>query len=206
MTQVLQIHPDNPQLRLVREVVDLLNRGGVIVYPTDSAYALGCKIGDKNALQRIRLIRSLDKNHNFTLMCRDLSDIATYAYVDNPTYRLLKANTPGSYTFILQASKEVPRMMQHPKRKTIGMRVPDNRIAQTILAELGAPLMSVTLILPGQEDPIADPNDLFERLEDRVDLIIDGGFCGIAPSTVVDFVDGRPKVVRVGKGDPSPFT
>lgn len=205
MAPILHIHPDNPQLRLIRQAVDVLNKSGVIVYPTDSAYALGCMLGDVHALETIRKIRDLDKNHNFTLVCRDLSEIATYAVVDNSTYRLLKAHTPGPYTFILPASREVPRRLQHPKRKTIGIRVPDNKITQLLLQELGQPLMSVTLILPGNELPLANPEDFPENLAKQVDLIIDGGFCGIEPTTVIDFVDGAPKVARHGKGDATDF-
>jgi tRNA threonylcarbamoyl adenosine modification protein (Sua5/YciO/YrdC/YwlC family) len=200
MTQILHIHPENPQLRLVRLAVDTLNQGGVIVYPTDSAYALGCAIGDKDAAERIRTIRHLDKHHNFTLMCKDLTEIATYAYVDNATYRLLKAHTPGAYTFILQATKEVPRRLQHAHRKTIGIRIPDSKIVHALLQELGAPLMSVTLIMPGQENPVSDPNEVYDELKNKVNLIIDGGFCGIEPTTVIDFSDNKPKVLRQGKG------
>lgn len=205
MTQILQIHPQNPQLRLIRLAVDVVQNGGVIVYPTDSAYAIGCQLGNGDAAERIRKFRNLDKNHNFTLMCRDLSEIATYAYVDNSTYRLLKACTPGAYTFILTASKEVPRRLQHPKRKTIGLRIPDNIIAQTLLSELKAPLMSVTLIMPGETLPVADPNEVYEKISNSVDLIIDGGSCGFEPSTVIEFVGSIPKVVRQGKGDIKPF-
>lgn len=205
MTQILHIHPENPQLRLIHQVVEVLNKGGVIVYPTDSAYALGCAIGEKDALDKIRQIRHLDKQHNFTLMCRDLAEIATYAYVDNSTYRMLKAHTPGPYTFILQATKDVPRRLQHVKRKTIGIRVPDNLIAKMLLQELGAPLMSVTLIMPDAVNPVADPNEVYDVLKHQVDLIIDGGFCGIEPTTVIDFVDGKPKIARQGKGDSADF-
>jgi tRNA threonylcarbamoyl adenosine modification protein (Sua5/YciO/YrdC/YwlC family) len=203
MSQFFQIHAETPQPRLIRQAVDLLRGGAVIVYPTDSGYALGCLIGDKDALERIRQIRRLDERHNFTLVCRDLSEIATYAKVDNSTYRLLKLLTPGAYTFILDATREVPRRLQHPKRKTIGIRVPDNAIAQALLAELGEPLMSTTLILPGDELPQNDPYEFRGQLERQVDLIIDGGYGDLEPTTVIDLVDGVPTVVRQGKGDAS---
>lgn len=205
MSQFFQIHPDNPQARLVRQATDIIRAGGVVVYPTDSAYALGCQIGDKAALDRIRRIRRLDDRHNFTLVCRDLSEIATYAKVDNTVYRLLKHSTPGPYTFILRATSEVPRRLMHPKRKTVGLRVPANPIAAALLADLGEPLMSVTLILPGDELPLIDPYDIRALLEHEVDLIIDGGFCGMEPTTVVDLADEVPLVLRVGKGDVTPF-
>lgn len=203
MSQFFQIHAETPQPRLIRQAVDLLRGGAVIVYPTDSGYALGCLIGDKDAIERIRQIRRLDERHNFTLVCRDLSEIATYAKVDNSTYRLLKLLTPGAYTFILDATREVPRRLQHPKRKTIGIRVPDNAIAQALLAELGEPLMSTTLILPGDELPQNDPYEFRSQLERQVDLIIDGGYGDLEPTTVIDLVDGVPVVVRQGKGDAS---
>ena len=205
MSQFFQVHPDNPQVRLVRQAVDIVRAGGVIVYPTDSAYALGCHIGDKDALDRIRRIRKLDKDHNFTLVCRDLSELATYARVDNAAYRLLRNNTPGAYTFILQATSEVPRRLKHPKRKTIGLRVPDNRIALDLLAALGEPLMSVTLIMPGDEFPLTDPYDIRHMLEHEVDLVIDGSFCGLEPTTVIDLSEGVPLVIRDGKGESEPF-
>ena len=205
MTQMLGIHPVNPQLRLIRHVVDCLNKGGVIVYPTDSAYALGCPVGDKAAMDKIRTLRALDKHHNFTLVCSDLSELATYARVNNTTYRLLKANTPGAYTFILPATNEVPRRLQHPKRKTIGLRVPDNAIVQALLGEYGAPILSVTLMLPGQQDPMTDPNEIHEVMQGKVELIIDGGYCGLDPSTVIDMTESHPVILREGKGDVSPF-
>lgn len=206
MSQFFQIHPDNPQARLVRQAVDIIKQGGVVVYPTDSAYALGCHIGDKTALDRIRRIRKLDDRHNFTLVCRDLSEIATYAKVSNAVYRLLRHTTPGPYTFILPATSEVPRRLMHPKRKTVGLRVPDNAIAAALLADLGEPLMSVTLIMPGDELPLTDPYDIRATLEHEVDLVIDGGYCGMEPTTVVDLADETPLVTRVGKGDVAPFT
>lgn len=201
MSQFLQIHPDNPQPRLIHRVVEILRGGGVIVYPTDSGYALGCHIGDKSAMERIRRIRQLDDRHNFTLVCRDLSEIATYAKVDNTAYRLIKRLTPGPFTFVLMATREVPRRLQHPKRKTIGLRVPDNLIASAILEQLDEPIMSSTLILPGQEMPETDPYDIRETLEHHVDLVIDGGYCGIEPTTVVDLVTGEPEILRYGQGD-----
>ena len=205
MSQFFQIHPDNPQARLVRQAVDIIRQGGVVVYPTDSAYALGCHIGDKNALDRIRRIRKLDDRHNFTLVCRDLSEISTYAKVDNRVYRLLRHSTPGPYTFILRATSEVPRRLMHPKRKTVGLRVPDNRIASALMEDLGEPLMSVTLIMPGEELPLIDPYDIRETLEHHVDLVIDGGYCGMEATTVVDLADDLPIVLRAGKGDVAPF-
>ena len=205
MSQFFQVHPDNPQARLVRQAVDIIRAGGVIVYPTDSAYALGCQIGDKAALDRIRRIRRLEADHNFTLVCRDLSELATYARVDNTQYRLLRNNTPGPYTFILKATSEVPRRLMHAKRKTVGLRVPENNIAQALLADLGEPLMSVTLILPGDELPLIDPYEIRDTLEHDVDLVIDGGYCGMEPTSVIDLADDLPLVLRVGKGDVSPF-
>ena len=205
MSQHLYIHPDNPQQRLISQAVEIVRKGGVIVYPTDSAYAIGCQLGDKSALDRIRLIRQLDKHHNFTLMCRDLGELATYAKVDNQTFRMLKAHTPGAYTFILEATSEVPRRLMHPKRKTIGLRVPANPIAQALLAELAEPLMSVTLILPGDELPLTDPDDIRTMLEKRVDVIVDGGYCGLEPTTVVDLTGDVPALVRRGVGDFTPF-
>ena len=205
MSQFFQVHPDNPQARLVRQAVDIIRDGGVIVYPTDSAYAIGCQLGNKAALDRIRRIRRLDPNHNFTLVCRDLSELATYARVDNTQYRLLRNNTPGPYTFILKATSEVPRRLMHAKRKTVGLRVPENPIAQALLADLGEPLMSVTLILPGDELPLIDPYEIRDALEHDVDLVIDGGYCGMEPTSVIDLADEVPLVLRVGKGDIAPF-
>ncbi len=205
MSQFFQVHPENPQARLVRQAVDIIRQGGVVVYPTDSGYALGCHIGDKNALDRIRRIRRLEANHNFTLVCRDLSELAAYARVDNTAYRLLRNNTPGPYTFILQATSEVPRRLKHPKRKTIGLRVPDNEIARCLLADLDEPLMSVTLIMPGDEYPLIDPYEIRELLEHEVDLVIDGGYCGMEPTTVLDMSEETPVLLRQGKGDAAPF-
>jgi tRNA threonylcarbamoyl adenosine modification protein (Sua5/YciO/YrdC/YwlC family) len=203
MAQFFQIHPDNPQVRLIRRTVEIVRDGGVIVYPTDSSYALGCLIGDKAAMDRIRRIRQVDDSHNFTLVCRDLSEIATYARVDNRDYRLLRSLTPGAYTFIHRATKQVPRRLQHPKRKTIGIRVPDNRVSQDLLAELGEPLMSSTLILPGDHEPLTDPYEMRELLDHSVDLVIDGGYCGLEATSVVDMTGDAPEVVRAGKGDVS---
>lgn len=205
MAQFFQIHAETPQLRLVVQAADIIRRGGVVVYPTDSAYALGCHIGDKMALDRIRLIRQLDKHHNFTLMCRDLSEIATFARVDNQDFRLLKAHTPGPYTFILEGTSEVPRRLMHPKRKTIGLRVPENPIAQALLEELNEPLMTCTLQLPGDEYPLSDPYDIRELLEHQVELIIDGGYCGLEATTVVDLTGDAPEMKRQGMGDFSAF-
>ena len=205
MSQFFQIHPDNPQARLVKQAVDIIRSHGVVVYPTDSAYALGCHIGDKRAVDRIRRIRQLDDKHNFTLVCRDLSEIATFAKVDNVNYRLLKAATPGPYTFILQATAEVPRRLLQQKRKTIGLRVPENAIARALLDELNEPLMSVTLIMPNDSDPLIDPYEIRALLEHEVDLIIDGGFCGLEMTTVIDLADETPSLVRQGKGDIAPF-
>lgn len=205
MSQFFQIHPDNPQARLVRQAADIIRAGGVVVYPTDSAYAIGCHIGDKGALDRIRRIRKLDDRHNFTLVCRDLSEIATYARVDNTVYRLLKHCTPGPYTFILRATSEVPRRLLHAKRKTVGLRVPDNAITQALLADLGEPMMSVTLIMPGDEYPLIDPYEIRQLLQNEVDLVIDGGYCGMEATTVVDLVDDVPLIMRAGKGDIAPF-
>ena len=205
MSQFFQIHPDNPQPRLVRQAVELLRNGAVIVYPTDSAYALGCHLGDKKALDRIRDIRRVDDRHNFTLVCRDLSQAANYARMDNIAYRLINAHTPGPYTFILPATREVPRSLLHPKRRTIGIRIPANRIAQALLEELGEPIMSTTLILPGEDMPMTDPYEIREVLEHQVDLVIDGGYCDIEPTTVVELTGDLPVVVRRGKGDPATF-
>jgi|TARA_R110002072_G_scaffold98488_1_gene216649 tRNA threonylcarbamoyl adenosine modification protein (Sua5/YciO/YrdC/YwlC family) len=206
VSQFFQIHPDNPQARLIRQAADIIRKGGVVVYPTDSAYALGCHIGDKSALDRIRRIRKLDDRHNFTLVCRDLAQIATYAKVNNSVYRLLRHTTPGPYTFILLATSEVPKRLMHPKRKTVGLRVPENSIVDALLADLGEPLMSVTLIMPGDDLPLIDPYDIREVLEHEVDLVIDGGYCGMEATSVIDMADDVPLVLRAGKGDIAPFT
>ena len=206
MSQFFQIHQDNPQLRLIHQAVEVLRQGGVIVYPTDSAYALGCHIGDKKALDRIRNIRQVDNKHNFTLVCRDLSEISLYAKLtNNSLYRTLNAHTPGAYTFILNATSEVPRRLMHPKRRTIGIRVPSNPIAQLLLQEHREPIMSSTLILPGENMPLTDPYDIRDILEHQVDLVIDGGYCGLEPTTVVDMTGDVPEIIRKGEGDPTHF-
>ena len=204
MAQFFAIYPDNPQERLIKQAADIVRGGGVVAYPTDSCYALGCQLGDKAAMERILNIRQIDQKHHLTLMCADLSELGTYAKVDNSQFRLLKATTPGSYTFILQASKEVPARTLHPKRKTIGLRVPDNTIALALLAELGEPLLSCTLMLPEDDEPLTDPYEIRDRLEHSVDAIIDGGWCGTEPTTVIDMTDGI-ELVRQGKGDLAPF-
>jgi tRNA threonylcarbamoyl adenosine modification protein (Sua5/YciO/YrdC/YwlC family) len=205
MAQFFQIHPENPQQRLIRQAVDVVRSGGIIVYPTDSGYALGCDMSNKKAKDRIRQIRRVDNSHVFTLVCRDLSEISTYAKINNTYYRLLKSLTPGPYTFIFKATKEVPRMLQNPKRKTIGIRIPDNRIALALLEELDAPLSSSTLIMPGEEIQLTDPYEMRQLLEHQVDLVIDGGYCGIDPTTVVNLEEDTPHVLRVGLGDPAVF-
>ena len=200
MSKLLAIHPTHPQARLIAHAVDVVRRGGVIVYPTDSCYALGCHIGDKDAALRLRRIRQVDDRHHFTIACRDLSDIAAFARVDNAQYRLLKAATPGAYTFILEASREVPRRLAHPKRRTIGLHVPDHPIAQALLAELGEPLLSTTLLLPETDEPLNDAHEIEEQLGRLVDLIIDGGACGLAPTSVIDMTGDAPVVLRAGAG------
>lgn len=205
MTQLLEIHPDNPQRRLIDKAVTCIRKGGIVAFPTDSAYALGCQLGNKNAADKIRRLRELDSDHNFTLICRDLSEISTYARVDNSVFRLLKAHTPGAYTFILTATNEVPRRLQHPKRSTIGLRVPDNNITQDLLAALDEPLMSVTLIMPGADLPLSDPNDIADALDGRIDMVIDGGNTSLDPTSILDLTDGSAVVVRQGKGDVNAF-
>ena len=205
MSNFFQIHAETPQHRLVLQVVEALKRGGVVIYPTDSSYALGCLLGEKQAIDRIRQLRQLDDKHNFTLICRDLSELGLYAKVDTGAFRLLKAHTPGPYTFIMNGTREVPRMLMHAKRRTIGMRVLSNPIAQAILQELGEPMLSVSLILPGQTEAMNDPYEIRDALEKQVDLIIDGGFTGTEPSTVISLVDDQIEVIRVGCGDPAPF-
>jgi len=203
MSKILTIHPTTPQIRLVRQVIDALNKGQVIAYPTDSSYALACHMGDKKALDRIRQIRQIDEKHHLTLMCRDLSEIATYARVANDQYRLMKSNTPGAYTFLLEASREVPKRLLHPKRKTIGVRIPDHAITQAILDQLGAPFMSTSLILPNEEQALVEPWDINEQVGHLVDLIIDGGYCSDEDTTVVSLLDEIPEIVRQGRGDAS---
>ncbi len=198
-----RVHPENPQLRLINQAVEIIRSGGVVVYPTDSCYALGCGIGNKSAMDRIRRIRDLDEHHNFTLICRDLSELATYAKVENRVFRRLKSLTPGPYTFILEASREVPRRLQHPKRKSIGMRVPEHPIVQALLSVLDEPMMSVTLTLPGEDEPLTDPDEMVVQLGKLADLLIDGGWGGYEPSTVIDLTGDMPVVVRRGVGDPA---
>ena len=205
MSSFLQVHPSDPEDRNIKQIANVLLAGGVIVYPTDSIYALGCHIGDKGALDRIRHIRQLGDKHNFTLVCKDLSSLASYAQVHNSAYRILKAYTPGPYTFILKATPEVPRRLLHPKKKTIGLRVPDNAIAQAILEKMGEPIMSTSLILPDEDERLVDPYDMRLKIGKLVDLIVDGGVCGVEATTMVDLVDGIPKVIREGKGDAEPF-
>jgi tRNA threonylcarbamoyl adenosine modification protein (Sua5/YciO/YrdC/YwlC family) len=201
MAQFFTIHPDNPQPRLIRQAAEMLRNGAVIVYPTDSGYALGCHLDDKDAVTRIRQIRGLDDKHFLTLMCRDLSELSRYARVDNAQFRLLKNNTPGSYTFILEATKEVPRRLQHPKRSTVGLRIPDHPIALALLEELGEPMLSSTLILPGENDLLTDVETIREYLERQVELVIEGGTVGIGPTTVIDLTDVTPILVRRGIGE-----
>ncbi len=205
MSQFFYVHEENPQVRLISQAVNVIQQGGVIVYPTDSGYALGCLLGDKDAMSRIARIRQIDNDHNFSLMCRDQSELATYARVDNQAYRVLKHNTPGPYTFIFKASKEVPKRLQNPKKKTIGIRVPDNVIALALLEALDAPLMSTSLILPGEEFTESDPEHIRDVLEHQVDLIIHGGYLGEKPTTVIDMSEGDIEVIREGAGDVSPF-
>ena len=203
MSQFFEMHPDNPQSRLVNQAVAVIRNGGVVIYPTDSGYAIGCHIGDKNALERICRIRHIDKEHNFTLMCRDLSELSMYAKVENQAFRLLRNNTPGPYTFILKATKEVPKRLQNPKKKTIGIRVPNHTIALALLEALGEPIMSTTLILPHRDVAESDPEDIRDCLEHQVDLIISGGHLGESPTTVVDLTEGEPMILREGAGDVS---
>jgi tRNA threonylcarbamoyl adenosine modification protein (Sua5/YciO/YrdC/YwlC family) len=205
MSIYLELHPVSPQKRLIRQAVETLRVGGVIVYPTDSCYALGCQIGDKTALDRIRAIRQADRNHHFTLVCRDLSELAKYAVVENWQYRLLKAHTPGPYTWLLRASRETPRRLKHERRGTIGVRVPEHPVTAMLLAELGEPIMSSTLLLPGEELPRTDAREISELLQHSVDLVLDGGNCGLTPTTVVDLSGEAPALIRQGRGDPRPF-
>ncbi len=205
MSQFFTIYPSNPQPRLIKQAADLVRNGAVIAYPTDSCYALGCHLGDKEAVARIRQIRGVDDKHHMTMVCRDLSELARYARVDNVQFRLLKNNTPGSYTFILEATKEVPKRLQHPKRSTIGMRIPDHPVALALLEELGEPLLSSTLILPTEEFAMNDAEQIRDLLQHQIDLVVDGGAVGLDPTTVIDLTKDAPVVVRVGKGDVSPF-
>lgn len=205
MSQIFRVHPVTPQQRLLIQAAEMIRAGQVIAYPTDSSYALGCHLGDKAALERIRRIRQTERDHDFTLVCRDLSEIASYAKVDNWAYRLLRSLTPGPYTFVLKATHEVPKRLQDPKRRSIGIRVPDHKIVSALLDALGEPIMSSTLLLPGDPVPLSDPDEIRERVSGLVDLIVDGGACGIEPTTVVDLSEGQFRVVRKGKGDVSAF-
>lgn len=205
MAQFFSIHPEHPQPRLIRQAAEIIRAGGLLAFPTDSAYALGGHLGDASLIERIRRLRGVDDRHHFTLMCRDLSEIATYARVDNTQYRLLKATTPGSYTFILEATRELPRRILHPKRKTIGLRVPDHRVVQALLAELNEPILSSTLILPGEDLPLSDPSEIRGQLERQVDLVIEAGGSGAQATTVIDLTGTAPVVVREGRGNLAPF-
>ncbi|UCF76017.1 MAG: threonylcarbamoyl-AMP synthase [Betaproteobacteria bacterium] len=205
MAQFFSIHADNPQPRLLRRAADIVRAGGVIVYPTDSCYALGCRLGDKVAMERIRSIRQLDERHHFALVCRDLAELALYAVVENHQFRMIKAATPGSYTLILKATREVPKRLRHPSRKTIGLRVPEHKVVRGLLAELGEPLLSSTLLLPGDELPLNEGQEIRDRLEHQVDLILECGSCGITPTTVIDLTGPAPVVTRRGRGALQPF-
>ncbi|GEM81445.1 L-threonylcarbamoyladenylate synthase [Vibrio superstes] len=205
MSQYFYVHPDNPQARLITQAAAIIRNGGVVIYPTDSGYALGCQLENKSALDRVCRIRKIDDKHNFTLLCRDLSELSLYARVDNSAFRLLKNNTPGAYTFIFKGTKEVPRRLMNAKRKTIGIRVPDNKIALDLLEALGEPMMSTTLILPGNEVTESDPEEIRDKLEHVVDLIINGGYLGEQPTTVIDFSEDDPVIARRGAGDTTPF-
>ena len=205
MSQFFQIHPENPQARLIKQAAQIILSGGIVALPTDSCYALVCHLDDKAAVERLRRIRAVDDKHHLTLLCRDLSEIALYARIDNRQYRVLKATTPGPYTFILEATKEVPRRVSHPSRKTIGLRVPENRIAHALLEELAQPLLCTTLILPGETQSLTDPDEIRDRLERQVELVIDGGACSLQPTTVIDLTGDEPLLVRQGRGDAAPF-
>jgi len=205
MSQFFQIHPNNPQLRLIKQAVQIIDNGGIVALPTDSCYALVCHLDDKDAVTRLRKIRGVDEKHHLTLLCRDLSEISLYAKVDNRQYRMLKAATPGPYTFILEATKEVPRRLSHPSRKTIGLRVPENSITHALLEELRQPMLGTTLILPDEEEPLTDPEQVRERLAKFVDLVIDGGACSLVPTTVIDMTGDTPELVRQGRGDVALF-
>jgi tRNA threonylcarbamoyl adenosine modification protein (Sua5/YciO/YrdC/YwlC family) len=205
MAQLFEIHPENPQIRLVRRAAEIMRTGGVIVYPTDSCYALGCHLGDKQAMERIRRIRRADEGHPFTLVCRDLSEISRYARIDNRQYRLLRKLTPGPYTFVLRATRETPKRLQNPRRRTIGIRIPDHPVPQLLLRELAEPIMSSTLMLPGDDLPLTDAHEIRERLEHAVDVVLDGGNCGLEPTTVIDLAGEAPAIIRRGRGDTAPF-
>jgi tRNA threonylcarbamoyl adenosine modification protein (Sua5/YciO/YrdC/YwlC family) len=200
MAQLLQIHPESPQLRLIQRAVEVLRNGGVIVYPTDSSYAIACHIGDKQALDKIRRIRQLDDKHNFTLVCKDLAQVSTFTKISNNAYRLIKALTPGPFTFILDATREVPRRLQHPKKKTVGIRVPDHPVAQLLVQELGEPLFSSTLMLPGEDEALTDPYEIKDKLEHELDLVIDAGIIPFEQTTIIEFSNGAGEIIRQGKG------
>ena len=205
MSQFFQLHPDNPQQRLIKQAAQVIHAGGIVALPTDACYALVCHLDDKEAVTRLRRLRGIDDRHHLTLLCRDLSEISQYAQVDNRQYRLLKSTTPGPYTFILEATKEVPRRLSHPSRKTIGLRVPENAIALALLEELGQPLLCTTLILPGDEEALTDAETIRERLERQIELVIDGGACSLEPTTILDLTSSEPVLIRQGRGDSAPF-
>jgi tRNA threonylcarbamoyl adenosine modification protein (Sua5/YciO/YrdC/YwlC family) len=205
MSQFFQLHPENPQLRLIKQAAQIIQSGGIVALPTDSCYALVCHLDDKQAVERLRRIRAVDDKHHLTLLCRDLSEISSYAKVDNRQYRMLKTATPGPYTFILEATKEVPRRLSHPSRKTIGLRVPENRIAHALLEELAQPLLGTTLILPDESEPLTDPEEIRQRLEKLIDLVIDGGACSLEPTTVIDLTEEQPILLRQGRGNAAQF-
>jgi len=205
MAQFFSIHPEQPQPRLIRQAAEILRAGGIVAFPTDAAYSLGCRVGDADAVARIRAIREVDERHHFTLMCRDLSEIAIYARVDNAQFRLLKATTPGSYTFILEGTKELPRRILHPKRKTIGLRVPDHAVPLALLEELNEPMLTSTLLLPGDDLPLNDPEEIRDRIEKRIDLVVECGACGLEMTTIVDLTGPAPELVRAGRGALEPL-
>ncbi|MBN1173852.1 MAG: threonylcarbamoyl-AMP synthase [Micromonosporaceae bacterium] len=205
MARYFDVHPDNPQVRSIRQVADLVREGGLIAYPTDSCFALGCRMGNRTGLERIREIRHLDDRHHFTLVCRDFAQLGQFVQVSNSMFRLVKASTPGSYTFILPATREVPRRLLHPKKRTVGVRIPEHAVVQALLAELGEPLVSTTLLLPGQEDPLTQGWEIVDRLDHQIDAVIDSGSCGTEPTTVVDLSQDEPEVLRRGAGDPARF-
>ena len=205
MARYFDVHPENPQKRAIGQVVDLVRGGGLIAYPTDSCFALGCALGNKDGLDRIRSIRHLDDRHHFTLVCQEFAQLGQFVHISNAVFRSIKAATPGSYTFILPATKEVPRRLLHPKKKTVGVRIPDHIVAQALVEELGEPLVSSTLLLPDQEEPMTQGWEIKELLDHQVDAVVDSGDCGTEPTTVVDFSEDIPEVVRIGAGDPTPF-
>ena len=205
MAKYFDVHPDNPQPRVIRQVADIVRADGLIVYPTDSCFALGCQLGNQGGIEGIKSIRQLDQHHHFTLVCQNFAQLGQLVVVDNRVFRAIKAATPGSYTFILPATKEVPRRLLHPKKKTVGVRIPDHVVAQALLAELGEPLVSSTLLLPDEDEPLTDGWEIKERLDDAVDAVLDAGTCGTDPTTVIDFSEGEPVITRYGAGDPSPF-